>query len=221
MRHWGLSCLCISVVMSMVCKQTATVELRGDDATHIIRMEIPLGHLPLWYDGLDVNEVWFSYQDSSYIYYLTKGFNPNYYRIEQSNNVSAVDTSYVIKNINDTIRIVSVSGVTKNGLNWRNVQYYFCGRVNRRRRGIVRSIKQDYCVNVGYSRVSNMNKQLFDKAVESVRILPIDDTLITTHNSYNYNGKFNYLTDISSAIDTTCPVIDVYREKECDNVLNY
>ena len=193
---------------------------------YYVVMDIPINHTPVCWSGTDLWETFFEFEDSSYIYFLKYGFNPNYTRIKVigdslfNQRLGYANHSYFNPQ-GDSLYSLVYEGVDTNGLYWKDVHYLLPDSLCliKRKDQIVSTWKSDkFRVTIGYARVQAEHKDLYDKALKSFNIIRINEAdtslLKKLDTSYNFNAKFRYMTDYKHAVINGVSKIDPYIESK-------
>lgn len=193
---------------------------------YYIMMDVPIHHNPISWMGTDIWETLFVYEDSSYIYFMRDGFNPNSTRLMSIGDSLYHQrfgyTSYDYYNpCGDSLFAIEHEGVDSNGLYWKDVHFLFPDSlcITKRKGRLVSTWKSNsFRVTIGYARVSYNKRKIFDEALASFKMMVITDADTTLNEllgtSYEYNSRFRYTSDYHDAVDTKCPLIDVYTESK-------
>ena len=192
-----------------------------------IMMSIPIHHNPLCYMGTDIWETLFVYKDSSYIYFMRDGFNPNSARLESIGD-SLYQQRFGYRSCDyynpcgDSLFAIEYEGIDSDGLYWKDVHFLFPDSlcITKRMGQLVPTWKSDsFRTTIGYARVPYNKKKIFDEALASFKMIEITDADTTLNEllrtSYEYNSRFRYISDHHDAIDARCPQIDIYIERKC------
>lgn len=147
-------------------------------------MTIPTKHKPYHTRRINMSVKWFVFEDSSYIYWTQMGDSPNKERM-----CPVMDSALFEKRFNqysfcdfnprgDTLWPVSCSGVDFQGNCWKDIHYIFPDSLlcYRKRKGklVVDCKSTIYRITIGYARVPQWKKDIFDKALASFRIRKSD-----------------------------------------------
>ena len=193
---------------------------------YYIMMNVPIHHNPISCMGTDIWETLFVYEDSSYIYFMRDGFNPNSARLKSIGDSLYHQrfgyNSYDYYNpCGDSLFAIEYEGVDSNGLYWKDVHFLFPDSlcITKRKGRLVSTWKSNsFRATIGYARVAYDKKEIYDEALESFKMMEITDADSTLNEllrtSYEYNSHFRYITDYHDAIDTSCPQIDIYIERK-------
>ena len=176
--------------------------------------------------GTDIWETLFVYEDSSYIYFMRDGFNPNSTRLMSIGDSLYHQrfgyTSYDYYNpCGDSLYAIEYDGIDSDGLCWKDIHFLFPDSlcITKRKGQLVPTWKSNsFRVTVGYARVPFHRKTIFDDALSSFKMMEIIDTDTALNNllstSYENNSRFRYVSDYHEAIDPECPSIDIYIESK-------
>jgi len=198
-------------------------------SSYLAQMNIPINHEPSWYGGINIYQNWFVFRDSSYIYYKREGgFNPNIERMKNSKKeieqCYTTDSLKYYTYIGNYTFILSCEGVDSNGLYWKNINYLLIKDstyiYNHENETIPWHLGGMYSSSIGYARVSSKRKYLFDKSMESfklieVKSMQIRDSIMNKNNMYRPRGaRIRYLEDTANIV-IKAPDIDMYEESFC------
>ena len=183
-----------------------------------IILEIPSAHRPLWYEGPDVNELWFTYMDSSYLYYMGmgNGLNPNFSRMKNVANSPSGDTSFFFdKVIHRTIRAIEYKGIDSRKKYWRSIDYLYGDTIIRKMNGYTRPQITTRRFTVGYANVEKDKKGIFDHSIEKIIFIKPPKNTSNMEKGYSKHSGFKYVSSENAVIDTiNTPFIDLYEEKK-------
>jgi hypothetical protein len=195
---------------------------------YYVMMDIPVNHTPVWWNGTDIWENIFEFKDGSYIYFLRDGINPNLTRLKSSIGDSLFYqrfgyVSYDYYNPHgDSLFSITYEGVDSAGLCWKDVHYLLPDSlcVVKRRGVLVQTWKSDnFRVTIGYARVPPSAKGIYDKALNSFKLVRLSEAdssyMQLLDTSYGYNSRFRYITTHQQIIDDKSTVkIDIYKESK-------
>ncbi len=192
---------------------------------NIIVMDIPIHHTPVWLHGTDIWENYFVFNDSSYIYFIRSGMNPNYSRLKTIGDSLFRQrfeyASYDYYNpCGDSLFSIEYEGVDSSGLCWKDVHYLFPDSLCVVKEGSrwVQTWKHDrFRVTVGYARVPPTDKDVYDKSLASFKMVQLSDSdssyIKLLDSSFGYNSRFRYLGEWHGLVDEECHFkIDIYKE---------
>ena len=232
MKHLSFVLVLIGFLLGTSCSSTTrSVGVLFDNVTNyppfFVVMEIPINHKPVWWNGPDIWENLFEFRDGSYIYFLRDGFNPNYTRLKSIGdslfNQRFGYVSYDYYNPKgDSLFSIAYEGVDSAGLCWKDIHYLLPDSlcVVKRRGVLVQTWKSNsFRVTIGYARVPPSAKDIYDKALDSfrlVRVLGEDSSYMELlDTSFGYNSRFRYTKAYQNIVDYTSPAqIDIYKESK-------
>ena len=191
-------------------------------------MDLPINHTPVWLNGTDIWENLFEYPDSSYVYFLRDGINPNQTRIKMAIEDSLFHqrfdyVSYSYYNPHgDSLFSITYEGVDSAGLCWKDVHFLFPDSlcVVKRKGVLVRTWKSNsFRVTIGYARVPPSAKDTYDKALNSFRLVRLSEAdssyVKMLDTSFGYNSRFRYMEAYQNVVDDKSPAkIDVFKESK-------
>ena len=139
-------------------------------------------------------EIHVTFPNGGYVYLSQQKYIPNTGRIKSLGDdvyhqrfSFLLDRPDAIYNPNgEELVLLKNEGKDSEGLYWRDVHYIFPDSICyiQRRVGIVRVNKdRRFRLSLGYSNVSNEDKEVFDKIIESMMISPVEKAKDTSYDS--------------------------------------
>ena len=208
--------LCPFVIGGFFYEQYAKIEIFGRNGMPNIILDVPSTHRPQWYEGPNVNEIWFTFKDSSYLYFMGKGLNPNYSRMKNVTNAPSGDTSFFFdKVIHKTVRAVDYKGIDSRNKYWRNISYYYSDTIDREMPRHTKPQIISHRFTLGYANVGKEKKEIFDHSIKNFIFIKPPGNAGNAEEGYSIHSGFKYVLNGNDVVDTlTTPLIDPYEERK-------